>query len=382
MSVDAEVVVIGRGIIGSPAARHLAEAGRDVVLIGPDEPADRRTSAGPFSSHADEGRITRIAGRNEVWTALAARSVERYGDIAERSGVSFHEPRGVVVSYDDADEWVVRAGGWGSDARLVTPSWVRETTGIELGTDQPVLFEGPPAGWINPRRMVSAQTVLVELAGGRVIRDAVTRLEPSAGGVTVSGPFGSVTAARVLVATGAFGGGLLGERLELQRRPRTVLMAECAPDERLPSLILQGAPDDRLNGIYWVPPIRYPDGRTRLKIGGDLKRFDPLGPEDLVAWFHSDGNHVEIEALEHSLRALLPAAEFGDLARAPCVVTGTATGLPYIGWVDDRVAVAIGGGGSAAKSGDELGRLAASLLADLPWDSPLDPAVFAPVFAS
>ena len=37
----ADVVVIGRGIIGAPAARHLAEAGHRVVLVGPDEPLDR-----------------------------------------------------------------------------------------------------------------------------------------------------------------------------------------------------------------------------------------------------------------------------------------------------------------------------------------------------
>ena len=51
-----EIAVIGRGLIGSAAARHLAEAGHRVVLIGPDEPVDRRTSPGPFCSHPDEGR--------------------------------------------------------------------------------------------------------------------------------------------------------------------------------------------------------------------------------------------------------------------------------------------------------------------------------------
>ena len=157
-------------------------------------------------------------------------------------------------------------------------------------------------------------------------------------------------------------------------------MAETAPDERIPSLILQGPPDDRLNEVYWVPPVPYPDGRIRLKVGGDLKAFDPLGPGDLVTWFRSDGDRAEVEALEHSLRALLPDVTFGDLVGAPCVVTGTATGLPYIGWVDDRIAVAVGGNGSAAKSGDELGRIAASLVTG-GWDSDLDQALFRPRFA-
>ena len=71
MPASYEVAVIGRGLIGSAAARHLAEAGHKVVVVGPDEPPDRRTSQGPFCSHPDEGRITRIAGRTRVWSELA-----------------------------------------------------------------------------------------------------------------------------------------------------------------------------------------------------------------------------------------------------------------------------------------------------------------------
>ena len=375
----ADVVVIGRGIIGAPAARHLAEAGHRVVLVGPDEPLDRRSSEGPFCSHPDEGRITRIAGRNAPWVVLAAHSIARYGDIAERSGIEFHHPRSVVVSFSDAPAWVERAAAWGSDASLVDSDQVRATTGIALTNGHPVMIEGAPAGWINPRRMVAAQTALVEQAGGVVIRGAVTDLTRTAGGVSVHGAFGRIDADRALVATGAFGAGLLERRLDVERRPRTVLMAEAEPDERIPSLILQGPPDDRLNEIYWVPPVPYPDGRTRLKIGGDLKVFDPLEPDELVDWFRSDGDAIEVEALEHSLRTLLPDIAFGDLVSAPCVVTGTATGLPSIGWVEDRVAVAIGGNGSAAKSGDELGRIAAAMVAGR-WDSELDQELFRPRF--
>ena len=37
--------------------------------------------------------------------------------------------------------------------------------------DIPLLTEGPPAGWINPRRMVAAQTALVDLAGGQQVAE-------------------------------------------------------------------------------------------------------------------------------------------------------------------------------------------------------------------
>ena len=82
-----------------------------------------------------------------------------------------------------------------------------------------------------------------------------------------------------------------------------------------------------------------------------------------------------------NLRALLPDAPLGDVTTQPCVITGTPTGMPYIGMVDDGIGVAIAGNGSAAKSSDELGRLGASLFGEAGWDSGLDPSLFTPQFA-
>ena len=68
----------------------------------------------------------------------------------------------------------------------------------------------------------------------------------------------------------------------------------------------------------------------------------------------------------------------------PCVYTGTRSGYPLVSMVDERderVVVALGGNGSAAKSSDELGRLAAALVAASTAGDDLgprpDPAVFA-----
>ena len=118
MTNDYEVAVIGRGMIGAAAARHLAESDTTVVLIGSGEPADYTNAAGPFASHYDQGRITRISSASEVWAELAARSIARYGDIAARSGVSFHEPRGLAQTSSDTqasiDNALARGGSTGS----------------------------------------------------------------------------------------------------------------------------------------------------------------------------------------------------------------------------------------------------------------------------
>ncbi len=375
-----DVAVIGRGLIGSGAGRHLAESGRSVALIGPGEPADRRTSDGPFSSHPDQGRITRIAGRNEMWTEVAAKSCARYGDIEARSGIGFHTACGVIVAYPDAADWVTRAAEWGSDARLVDADWTRAETGIAIENGLGIVHEGAPAGHINPRRLVAAQTALTAAAGGVVIDAAVTGVERRSEGFEISGPFGSIEAAQILLATGAFGSELFDWTLDVERRARSIVMARLADDGRIPSLILDQPPDDRVHEIYWVPPVEYPDGSVRIKIGGNLKETILLEPGDLTEWFHGDGDPNEIDCLTNNLRALLPDAPLGDITTSPCVITGTPTGMPYIGLVEDGVGVAIAGNGSAAKSSDELGRLGASLFSEPGWDSELDSTLFTPQF--
>ena len=377
-----DVAVIGRGMIGSAAARHLAEAGIETALIGPDEPApeERASSVGPYCSHCDEGRITRIAGRTMVWAELAARSISRYRDIAIRSGISFHGITGMAAVTPNLDDWVDSGLIMGSDIRKVDAGWLETKSGIVVTNDHPIGFEGPPAGHINPRRLVAAQTKLADAADATIIRDTVSAMSSTANGFEVAGAWGTVAARRVLLATGAFGRDLLDGELILERRPRTVVMAEVdATVQNLPSLVLYQPPDDRLEAIYWVPPVPYPDGRVCLKIGGNLHDASVADDEDdLTEWFRSDGDVTEIDALRSALQRLLPAVEFRSFHSTPCVVTGTPSEYPYLGFVDDGVAVAVGGNGSAAKSSDELGRLAASLFLDDGWTDSIDQNLFEP----
>ena len=365
------VAIVGRGLIGSAAARHLAEGGHRVTLIGPDEPEVRTDWTGPFSSHPDEGRITRIVSNSPTWSTLAARSIARYQDLEARSGIKIHSPCGLATVLPNADEWLANGTACGSDARWIDADWLLESTGIRVGVSHPIVWEGPPAGHINPRRMVAAQCRLAERAGAEIRTDVVTSLDelPS-------------EADAVLLATGAWGSDLLGPKLDVERIPRTVLLAEMSDEGRIPSLILRDPPDDRLVGIYWVPPVVFPDGRLYLKIGGEMQHAEAVAQDELTAWFHADGSAEEAGALQNSVRGLLPDTEVTSWRQTPCVYTGTPSGNPYIGWVegvDRRVAVAIGGNGSAGKSADEIGRLAAELVSAGEWlDDELTAETFAP----
>ena len=77
--------------------------------------------------------------------------------------------------------------------------------------------------------------------------------------------------------------------------------------------------------------------------------------------------------------SLLPNAQIDSWVQKPCVVTNTATEHPYIGWVEEGVAVALGGCGSAAKSSDELGRLASTLFLPDGWNDSLPASAFEPI---
>ena len=376
---NVEVAVVGRGLIGSAAARHLAEAGRSVALIGPGEPADYATSEGPFASHYDEGRITRMIDPDPTWSQLAIRSIARYADIEERSGVPFHTGAGLVYASAEPRADLALALELDVDAREVRATEVAERFGIDMSGAETIILESSPAGHINPRRMIVAQNQLANAAGGVIVDAPVSAAAPTRSGVQLTVGNDTMLADKVLLCTGAWAAELVAVDLPLERTLRTILLAELADGPPLPSLISRAETDSNRD-VYWVPPVQFPDGRTMLKIGGyDRSVGRATNPADIVDWFRSGGSPTEADGLEDRLRALLPDRTIRSRDVKPCVVTDTPHGLPWIDWIDDRVAVAIGGCGSAAKSADEIGRLAGTLFSDEGWNDPvLKLATFTP----
>lgn len=379
-----EVAVVGRGLIGSAAARHLAEAGRSVALIGPSEPADYATTSGPFASHYDEGRITRMIDPDPAWSHLAIRSIGRYADIEERSGIPFHSGAGLVYSPADPQADLAHARKLDIDAREISADDVAERFGIDMSSADAIILEAAPAGHINPRRMIVAQSQLTAAAGGTVVDAPVSAAVPRADGVQLTVGNDTLVAEVVLLCTGAWAAELVGVDLPLERSLRTILMAELDEGPTLPSLISRTDPAtceaDPRHDVYWVPPVRFPDGRVMLKIGG----YDPAATmaddvATVVDWFRSGGSQAEADDLESRLREFLPDRTIRSRDIKPCVVTNTPHDLPWIDWVDDRIAVAVGGCGAAAKSADEIGRLAGTLFAEEGWTDPvLELASFRP----
>ena len=91
------IVVVGRGLVGCATARHLAEAGRAVLLVGPPEEADPRT-ARAFASHHDRARVVRQLGHDAHWTALNRRAIAGMEALQAKTGRRFRSYEGCLYT--------------------------------------------------------------------------------------------------------------------------------------------------------------------------------------------------------------------------------------------------------------------------------------------
>ncbi|WP_275783519.1 NAD(P)/FAD-dependent oxidoreductase [Pararhizobium gei] len=380
-----DFIIVGKGMMGAAAARHLAVAGASIALVGPDEPAVWASHDGVFSSHYDNGRITRTIDPDSVWARLARRSIERYGDIENASGIKFYSESGCLI---------VAPPPGGADAEIENVIAARDRLGVEapfidtagLASRFPS-FRFPPgycgvyeprnAGHINPRALVAAQVLLAERTGVKIFRDEVIAIDEFRDGVEVRLNHGrSLTGGRVLVAAGGFSisDKLMKRPLDLTVKARTVVFAEVAEADLprlsgIPSLITSAPEQDE--SYYLLPPILYPDGKWYIKIGGDPSDIDLQDEAGIRTWFRGEGNRAAVDHMAGLLKGAMPSFTPAKFAWAPCVTTFTRHGYPYIGFAgSDRIAVLTGGNGMAAKSSDEIGRLGATLLANGVLDAP------------
>ncbi|PDT42458.1 MULTISPECIES: NAD(P)/FAD-dependent oxidoreductase [Sinorhizobium] len=371
MSESFDFVVVGKGMMGAAAARHLSLAGARVALVGPDEPEDRVNHRGVFASHYDNARITRTIDNDPVWARLARRSIERYRQIAETSGIEFYHEVGCLIAapapggdFDYIERVALARDGLGVEAPLIVGEQLAERfPWFDFPRHYAGIHEARGAGYINPRALVRAQTVAAERLGARVIRSEVVAVDAGTGSVEVSTIDGHrLRGGRVLVAAGGFSlsEALLPRPLDLTVKARTVLFSEVGAYDLarfggMPSLI--SAASDQHQSYYLLPPVAYADGKHYIKIGGDPIDRVLAHEASVREWFRGSASAEAAAHMRGLLAGVMPGFEPKSTHFSPCVTTFTRHGYPYIGFAGDRIAVLTGGNGQAAKSSDEIGRL-------------------------
>lgn len=383
--------------MGSAASVHLSAKANNIAVIGPDEPQNRYRHEGVFGSHYDEGRITRMLDPNPVWAKLAQRAIQRYRDLEARSGQPFFGEVGHLyicdtVSSDDEAIAIQQNGtalGFAYET-LTNPDLQRRFPYLGCLEGAVGMLQVEQAGHVSPRRLVAAQTNVAEQQGAHIIRETVTHVEPHHEAIqvkTVEG--GQYEAKQILLATGGFSNchALLPDKLEMRVKACTVLLAELDSETvnhlaNMPSLICsrQSIGLD----IYMLPPIRYPDGKQYLKLGGGLTNHALDSLDALKQWYQSRGNPEDAAYLKTALARLMPNLNPIAYHTDSCVVSDTAHGYVYADRLssDPRIGLLAGGCGQSAKSAAEIGFMGAQMMLHDDWRYDIDHDYFRAKFAS
>jgi glycine/D-amino acid oxidase-like deaminating enzyme len=414
-------------MVGSSAAKYAALAYKEdktrvtttpaVCLLGPEEPKYRQAGQTIFAAYYDEARITRSTDFDSVWAILARRSIARYRDIERDSGINFyHEVGCLSAGITPSEDDVFISNTHQSAMQQQIP--VEQLNHKKLCTRFPYvgfspqhvgLWESRDAGYINPRLLVQAQQRLAVSHGCEVIRDVVCSVQQVTGNNSkqveekshqdsskndqlfkVETDTGRILyAKKVLLATNAFTEGfreLLPPdiHLDMDRVSQAVIFAELSLEDteklkNMPSMVLRKL-DNRFESernpfsCYVVPPVIYPDGKTYAKLGHGSEFEKNLSPEETIHWY-MDPTPTDVSAgLEVMFCSAFPDLHPLSMRTETCVTVHTVTQRPYIDFVtlpayvtSRSLGVAVGCCGKAAKSSDELGRLAAQLMLSGKW---------------
>jgi len=380
---DFDTVVVGNGLFGSAAARHLTLMGERVAVIGPDEPMTPAQGHDVFASHYDEGRLTRLIDRNPVWAKLTHRAAAGYPTLEQRSGIKFHHPVGALIvdrrseggAIDDPLRRAQEDGVTCDVYEAGDSSWQRLFPYLEFPSSHLVIHEPAPAGYINPRKLIAAQNTVALAHGAVVIRETVVAVGSAGGDLSITTASGTTAACdKLLVAAGAFTNfnNLLPVALPLRLNTEMVVLAQVGSDdlarlENMPTIKYMND-DGALDGIYVVPPVRYPDGTDCLKLGANTPSDQYLDTLAAVQhWFDEGDSESCLPSFEGALKGIWPTINFVSVRSKRCILCQTSTTDPIIDQVDDAIFVATGGNGGGAKGSDAWGELAAGLVHDGRW---------------
>jgi len=386
-----DCIVIGRGLMGSAAARHLAIQGSNVALIGPSEPRDRKTHSGVFSSHYDSARIVRILDTLAHNCQISTAAIERFRPLEKETGINFFQEVGYLAVSNNPgflEDMGAQAKDYYPEMETFSSQQLNERFPyFQFPKDVRGIFQAKNAGWLDPRKNIAAQNKALETCGGTVVDDTVVAIEKNEKYITVKTEKSSFKCKKCIISTGAFAniGNTIPCPIDYGVVPHTAVLGEISK-EQLPSLIGMPTMSYRLGDepnkfLYFLPPVEYPDGKHYVKIGHALGNEMEKDKQSLQDWFHSYGDKEKIPWLTEALKELLPSVTFNKFHSVPCVTTTSPTGGNYIDQFEDKRLYALfAGGGYCAKSADELGYISAEFALNNHFPSPYEKKDFTLIY--
>jgi sarcosine oxidase len=315
-----DVIVVGRGGMGSAAAAELA--GRGLRVLGLDRfgPAHDRGS-----SHGESRVIRQAYFEGPAYVPLLLRAYERWRELEAATGKELLTETGGLMIGPEGSRTVagsrLSAVTWDLPHELLdAPEITRRFPTLTPGQDDVGLYERH-AGFVRPEATVAAHIGLARSRGAELHFDeTVTGWESRPGGVVVTTPLGAYRAARLVLSAGAWAPDLLdglGIPLRVERlvqfwfRP-TIGVEQFAPS-RQPIYVWEDAAGAQ---VYGFPALGAAADGVKAAF---FRRSTPTVADELARQVGDEEAVPLLDFLAHRIPALGP-----EVCRAvPCMYTTT-----------------------------------------------------------
>ena len=366
--MNADVIVIGLGAMGSAACYQLAKRGASVIGI------DRYSPPHTLGSTHGDTRITRQAiGEGEHFVPFALRSYDIWAEIESETGADLLTVTGGLImssaamptlhgSPDFLQTTIDAADKFNIKHRVLNVAEIAdEFPQFTLIGDERGYFEDA-AGFLRPERCVAKQLALAENYGAIVRRDErVTRVEPNGNGVKVVTDLGEYNTAKAIVTAGPwvneFVDGVPPDLFSVYRQVLHWFDVSSAYDRyklgEFPIFIWSLGRWEN-DFIYGFPAIDGRDGG--LKVAGE--NFDATtSPDDSIREVAREEPKELFDHYVHRLKGVGAKC----IKSVVCLYTQTPDSNFVIDWLDENILLASPCSGHGFKHSAAIGETLAEL---------------------
>ena len=363
--LEADVVVVGVGSVGSMASWQLAERGLRVIGV------DRFSIPGPFSAYAGESRIFRkVYVEGGHYTPILQRSQDLWRELEKISGTPLLNATGAVTIYDEDNPRLATlqaaAREHGLVSELLRGDEARTRYPEHLIRDNDVTVFDPEGGYVYSEKAVTAALMEATRLGATFLGDRKAHsVEAYGDRYIVRTDQEEIIASRVIISQGNGAGAVCKELgVHLAVRPQVLTWFPALDPSTfsradLPVFLRRAEEDGRSDDVqfYGFPSA---DGWT-VKVVASLYLDEVESMEQPPTW---DPRHLD--PIRAWVREFIPALIPEPVRVATCAdgylpddtgALGTVPGM-------DGVVVAVGFSGHGFKMASALGAVAADLVLD------------------